>query len=197
MFEYKTTNNLRISLLMNWHIPFVNGTKLKTECLWFFVPADTVLTTCLGTLVITNISEHSSPPRLQMQADSFLGQHHLFIYFKYIKFFDVLSLFHFKANIGYKDLRIKMLNCCTLFLGMWLSLKRKSEIFIGFLFQKSPCNKYAKQKDEKSLARFIFLDDLHHLTHVQTDFRALLLLIVCYSHILVKEERIRTSRISC
>lgn len=47
------------------------------------------------------------------------------------------------------------------------------------------------------LTRLVFLDDLHHLTHMQADLRALLLLVVCDCHILVKEKRVCSGRISC
>lgn len=46
------------------------------------------------------------------------------------------------------------------------------------------------------LTRFVFLNHLHHLAHMQTDLRALLLLIVCDCHILVKEERVCSRGVS-
>lgn len=45
--------------------------------------------------------------------------------------------------------------------------------------------------------RLIFFDDLHHLAHMQTDLRALLILVVCDCHILVQEKSISCRRVSC
>lgn len=46
------------------------------------------------------------------------------------------------------------------------------------------------------ITRFIFLDDLHNLAHVQTDLRALLLLVVGDGHVLVEEQRVGCSRVA-
>lgn len=43
---------------------------------------------------------------------------------------------------------------------------------------------------DKDPTGLIFLNDLHHLPHVQADLRALLFLIVGDGHVLVQQQRV-------
>lgn len=55
---------------------------------------------------------------------------------------------------------------------------------------------YQNENERTELARLIFLNDLHHLADMETDLRALLLLIVCDRYILIEEERVSSGGVT-
>ena len=47
------------------------------------------------------------------------------------------------------------------------------------------------------ITRLVLLDDLHHLSHVQADLRALLLLVVGDGYILIQDKPVCSTGVSC